>query len=84
MSKVATWSIILGFFLLALGFILRTILMMRSSDSTPPHGRVLHGRDLQRQFRVRFPNSAMPLMARSALLVGLLLLFAGVATVLSH
>jgi hypothetical protein len=84
MSKAATWSIIVCFFFLALGFILRTILMMRSSDATPLYGRVLHGRDLQRQFRVRFPNSALPLLMRGALFGGLLLLLAGVTVVLSR
>jgi hypothetical protein len=78
MANAATWLVVFGFLLLVLGLVLRTALMMRSSDVTSAGGRVLHGRDLLRQYRVRFPKSPMPLLMRAALLAGLLLLAAGV------
>ena len=81
MAQAATWFVIVGFLLLALGFVLRTSLMMRSSDATPVNGRILHGRELLRQYRAHFPKSRMPLLMRGALLSGVLLLLAGVTAV---
>ncbi len=84
MANAATWLIVLGFLLLVLGFVLRTFLMMRSSDASPAGGGALHGRDLLRQHRVLFPQSPIPLLMRSALLSGVLLLIVGVSIELSR
>jgi len=83
MTKAATWLVISGFLFLALGLVLRTVLMMRSSDATPVGGRILYGGELVRQYRIRFPASPMPLLARSTLLAGLAALAAGIAIDLS-
>lgn len=79
MANAATWFVVLGFFLVVLGFVLRTILMMHSSELTVSGGRVLHGRELLREYRKRFPGSTMPLLISIVLFGGLMLLMAGVA-----
>jgi len=77
MTRAETWLIIAGFLLMVSGLVLRTILMMRSSDATPRGARVLHGRELLRQYRQLFPHSATPRLTQSALLCGAALLLAG-------
>lgn len=79
MANAATWLVVVGFFLLVLGFVLRTILMMRSSDLIVPGGRVLHGRELLREYGKRFPGSTMLQLISSVLFGGLMLLMAGIA-----
>jgi len=81
---MATWFVIVGFFLVVVGLVLRTVMMMRSSDVTPPVGRVLHGRELLQQYRRQFPKDPMLLMMRGMLLSGLLLLLVGVSYEISH
>jgi len=76
---IANWLIITGFILLALGATMRTIMMMRASDSTAPGARVLHGRELLRQYRSVFPRSGTPLATRGILFSGAVLLLAGLA-----
>ncbi len=78
MAATATWLIIVGFLLLATGFILRTVLMMRASDATTSNMRALHGRELVAQYRRLFPRSSTPLLTRWALIGGTVLLLAGV------
>ena len=80
----ANWLIIAGFVLLVLGFVLRTVMMMRASDATGPEARVLHGRELLRQYRARFPHSATPLLTRSILVGGTVIMLAGLAVEFSH
>jgi hypothetical protein len=80
----ANWLFVIGFVLLVSGFVMRTIMMMRSSDATAPGGPVLHGRALLREYRTAFPRSATPLLTRSLLIGGTALLLAGLATELSH
>jgi preprotein translocase subunit SecG len=80
----ANWLIIAGFVLLILGFALRIVMMMRSSDATPAGARVLHGRELLRQYRTEFPRSVAPLLTRSTLICGTALLLAGLAIEFSH
>ena len=80
----ANWLIIAGFVLLVLGFILRTVMMMRASDAAPPQGRVLHGRELLQQYRSTFPHSATPLVTRSILVGGIVIILAGLAAEFSH
>jgi len=80
----ANWLTIVGFLLLALGFGLRTIMMMRSSDTTAPEAPVLYGRELLRQYRRQFPRSVTPSLTRSMLLGGAVLLVAGIAAQYSH
>jgi len=75
----ANWLIIAGFVLLVLGFGLRTIMMMRSSDATAPEARVLHGRELLKQYRSAFPRSSTPFLTRGLLFGGMVLLLAGLA-----
>ena len=75
----ANWLIIAGFVFVVLGFVLRTIMMMRASDATAPQGRLLHGRELVQQYRSAFPHSAALLMTRSILLGGTICLLAGLA-----
>ena len=79
MEKAATWLVILGFCFLAGGVVLRTILMMRSSDATPVGSCILYGSALVRQYHTRFPASPLCLLARATLLTGLLSLVGGVA-----
>ena len=80
----ANWLIVTGFVLLVLGFVMRTFMMMRSSDATAPGAPVLHGRSLVKQYRTAFPRSVAPPLTRSLLLAGTVLLLAGVATQLSR
>ena len=80
----ANWLIVAGFVLLVLGFTMRTILMMRSSDAVAPGLRVLHGRELLRHYRRSFPRSATPLLTRSILTGGTVLLLAGLAAEFSR
>jgi len=80
----ANWLFIAGFVLLVLGFILRTVMMMRSSDATVAGARVLHGRELLRQYRYSFPRSLAPMLTRSILVGGTVLLLAGLASQFSH
>ncbi len=56
MASTATWFAIVGFVLLILGFVLRTVAMMRSSDATSSEGRILHGQELILQHRRLFPE----------------------------
>jgi hypothetical protein len=81
---VANWLFVVGFVLLVSGFVMRTIIMMRSSDATAPGAPVLYGRALLRQYRTAFPRSATPLLTRSLLIGGTVSLLAGLATELSH
>jgi uncharacterized membrane protein len=77
MAALAAWLIIVGFILLVLGVILRTVIMMSSSDATPA-GRVLHGRELRMQYDRLFPKSSMPVTTRAVLIVGAILLLSGI------
>ena len=54
---MATWFVIVGFFLVVVGLVLRTVMMMRSSDVTPPVGRVLHGRELLQNIAGNSPKT---------------------------
>lgn len=81
---VGSWLIISGFVLLVAGFSLRTVMMMRSGDVTAPGGRVLHGRELLRQYRLSFPRSNMPALTCSLLVGGLVLVLAGLAAQFAH
>ncbi len=74
-----TWLIVLGIIVLVTGTVLRTILMMRSSDATPREARPLHGRELIRQYRRMFPHSRAPRVMQAVLLCGAVMLCAGVA-----
>jgi hypothetical protein len=80
----STWLIILGLVLSTTGMVLRTLLMMRSSDATPRETRPLHGRELIRQYRQLFPHSPAPKVTQAALLCGVVMLCAGVAVELAH
>ena len=84
MASTATWFAIVGFVLLISGFVLRTVAMMKSSDATPAESRILHGRELILQHRRLFPKSPLPLLARSLILSGTLLLVAAVGTEISR
>ena len=75
---MTTWLIVSGIVLVIVGFVLRTILMMLSSDATPSEGRVLQGRELLRQYKTLFPKSTLPLVMRSAMISGAVLLLVGV------
>ena len=79
MSAAGTWLIIAGVLLLTSGLVLRTALMMRSSDGTPPGARVLHGRELLQQYRQLFPQSRAPALTKWLLLGGVASLLAGLA-----
>lgn len=80
----ATWLIILGFILSIAGIVLRTTLMMRSSDATPREARPLHGRELLRQYRRIFPHSSAPRITQAVLICGVVMLCAGVAVKLAR
>jgi hypothetical protein len=84
MASTGTAFIITAIILLVLGFVLRTVVMMRSSDATSAEGRVLHGRELVLQYRHRFPKSPMPLLAQGLILSGALLLIAGIGMEISR
>ena len=84
MASSATWLIIVGFVLLATGVVLRTIVMMRSSDAAAPEANVLHGRELVSQYRRLFPKSLAPLVTRWLLIGGTILLLAGLSVEFSH
>ena len=77
MATAATWLIVVGFLLLVLGLILRTVIMMMSSDATP-EGRMLHGRELRAQYTRVFPRSSTPRNSRVALIAGAVLLLIGI------
>lgn len=80
----ATWLIILGFVVLGAGIVLRTVLMMRSSDATPREAGPLHGRALIQQYRKLFPQSPAPRVTQAVLICGMVMLCAGVAAKLAH
>jgi hypothetical protein len=84
MATTATWLIVIGFVLLATGVVLRTVVMMRSSDATDPDHRALHGRQLVGQYRRLFPGSPTPLIARWLLVGGSVTLLAGLSVQLSR
>jgi hypothetical protein len=84
MAATATWFTILGFILLVLGFVLRTIAMMQAGDASRSQGRVLYGHALLQQHRRLFPKSPMPLLAHTMILSGVLLLLAGVGIEISR
>jgi uncharacterized membrane protein len=71
MATTATWFTLAGFILLVLGLVLRTVVMMRSSDATSSAGRVLYGQ-------------ALPRLARSLILSGVLVLLAGIGLEISR
>lgn len=79
MATTATWLIVIGFVLLTTGFVLRVVIMMRSSDATAPDHRALHGRELVGQYRRLFPGSPTPLITRALLTSGAVLLIAGLS-----
>ena len=79
MASTAAWLIVSGFVFLVLGFVLRTVMMMRSSDAAHPTASALHGRELLRQYRRHFPRSPTPLLARWCLIGGTVLLLAGIS-----
>lgn len=84
MASTATWLIIIGFVLLVVGFVLRTVIMMRSSDATASSTRTLHGRDLIAQYRRLYPKRSTPLVTRWFLISGTVLLLAGLGVEFSH
>ncbi len=84
MASSATWLIIIGFVLLATGIVLRTVVMMRSSDATATELNALYGRELISQYRRLFPKSLTPLVARWLLISGTILLLAGISVEFSH
>lgn len=84
MATTATWLIVIGFVLLTTGFVLRIVIMMRSSDATAPDHAALHGRDLVRQYRRLFPGSPTPLITRALFTSGTVLLLAGLSVQFSR
>jgi hypothetical protein len=84
MASTATWLIIVGFIFLIIGMILRTVMMMRSSDATAPEARPLHGRELVAQYRRLYPKRSTPLVTRWLLISGTVLLLAGLTVEFSH
>ena len=80
----ATWLIIIGFILSVTGIVLRTILMMRSSDATPREASSLHERELVRQYRQMFPHSSASHIMHAVLICGIAMLCAGVAVKLAQ
>ena len=84
MATTATWLIVIGFVLLTAGVVLRTVVMMRSSDATDPDHRALHGRQLVGQYRRLFPGSPAPLITRWLLVGGSITLLAGLSVQLSR
>jgi hypothetical protein len=84
MASTATWLIICGFVLLVSGVVLRTVIMMRSSDASDPSARTLHGRELILQYRRLHPRSVALLATRWLLISGVILLLAGLASEFSR
>ena len=80
MTNAATWFIIVGFFLLIFGVILRTVMMMAASDVAPSGRQILHGRELRSLYTRVFPKSSLPLTMKIALICGAILLLAGVGS----
>jgi uncharacterized membrane protein HdeD (DUF308 family) len=84
MASSATWLMVIGIVLLVTGVVLRTIVMMRSSDASAPEANALHGRELVSQYRRLFPKSLAPLITRWLLISGTVLLLAGLSVEFSH
>ncbi len=84
MASTATWLIIIGFVLLVVGFVLRTVIMMRSSDATASNARTLHGGALIAQYRRLYPKRSAPLVTQWFLISGTVLLLAGLGVEFSH
>ena len=84
MASTATWLFIVGFVLLVAGIVLRTVVMMRSSDATAPDAPPLHGRELIAQYRRLYPQRSAPLVTRWFLISGTVLLLAGLGVEFSH
>jgi len=84
MASTATWLIVIGFVLLMAGIVLRTVMMMRSSDAAAPDAPPLHGRELLAQYRRLYPKRSTPLVTRWFLISGTILLLAGLGVEFSH
>lgn len=84
MALTATWLIITGIVFLVVGVVLRTVMMMRSSDATAADARPLHGRELVAQYRRLYPKRSTPLVTRWLLISGTVLLLAGLSVEFSH
>jgi hypothetical protein len=84
MALTATWLIIIGIAFLVVGVVLRTVMMMRSSDATAADARPLHGRELVAQYRRLYPKRSTPLVTRWLLISGTVLLLAGIGVEFSH
>ena len=77
MNTKADWIVVVGFFLTVSGAVLRTVIMMRSSDARPANATPLVGGDLVRSFRVSKPDSWLPRLMWASLCTGLVLLIVG-------
>lgn len=76
-TSTADWIVVAGFLLALLGFGLRILMMMRSSDAHPANVAAKPGRDLLRMYSKSYPKSRLPLAMWIALGLGMILLIAG-------
>lgn len=77
MTSKADWLVVVGFLLVLVGFALRIVMMMRSSDAHAANVAGQGGRDLLRSYGTTFPKSRLPLAMWASLSLGLILLIAG-------
>jgi hypothetical protein len=77
MTTTADWLVVAGFLLAAFGVSLRIFMMMRSSDAHPVNAQPRDTRGLMRTYSTSFPKSRLPLVMWISLIVGLVLLIAG-------
>jgi ABC-type spermidine/putrescine transport system permease subunit I len=77
MNSKVDWMVVAGFLLTVLGVVLRTVLMMRSSDAKPANVMTT-GREMLRSYSTVFPRSRLPVVMWTSLSIGMVLLIAGV------
>jgi hypothetical protein len=76
-TSKADWIVVAGFLLAVLGFALRIVIMMRSSDALPANLPAKAGHDLLRNYNTSYPKSHILLFMWTALSLGMVLLIAG-------
>ena len=77
MSAKADWIVVAGFLLAMFGLSLRIFMMMRSSDTHAVDASPKPSRVTLRSYNTAFPKSRLPLLMRTSLYTGVVLLIVG-------
>jgi len=77
MSTKADWIVVAGFLLAIFGLSLRIFIMMRSADTHPVDASLKGSRATLHAYSAAFPKSRLPLLMRTSLYTGVVLLIIG-------